>query len=493
MEKEIDPGKSVNQSDESSALRAENAKLKASDVHLRQIISSLRRVEELFKVITETGRDIIFAADKSGTITYASPSVERSLGYKPEDLIGRRVFDYIVTSELPRAMHDFNQAILAKEGEAFSHAFTMSHKDGSERFLEGVGMNMADNAVISAFVMNMQDVTAQRKPGESTRTYRQSPESSAGYQVNDMNTSNVRRLTEPADSRSMEQILRQSEDKYQSLLNNAGDAILTADEKGNLLEANRKAEELFGYTIEEIVGSHISRIHPPEEWDKIWNVFQGLASNGRQTITATFILTKDGRKIPVDITGTAIEFKGHIIIQGIFRDATGVRMKESALLAARDKMEQHTDERTSELEKANKDLEEANIALRVLLNRQTEDNKKLEERLQVNIEELVVPYLEKLKQAGLNGKYHDYLTLLEANLNDIVSPFIQNISAVYRNLTPTEIRVAEMIKQGRASKDIAEVLNASVGTINTHRNNIRKKLNLRKQNKNLRSYLLTLG
>jgi DNA-binding CsgD family transcriptional regulator len=166
---------------------------------------------------------------------------------------------------------------------------------------------------------------------------------------------------------------------------------------------------------------------------------------------------------------------------------------EGKYRAASDEMERQVQERTSELEKANRDLEEANVALRVLLNRQTEDNKKLEERLHVNIEELVVPYLEKLKQAGLDGRYQDYLTLLEANLNDIVSPFIQNISAVYRNLTPTEIRVAEMIKQGKASKDIAEILNSSVGTINTHRNNIRKKLNLRKQNKNLRSYLLTLG
>jgi DNA-binding CsgD family transcriptional regulator/flagellar hook-basal body complex protein FliE len=170
-----------------------------------------------------------------------------------------------------------------------------------------------------------------------------------------------------------------------------------------------------------------------------------------------------------------------------------LKQLEEKYRAASDEMERRVQERTSELEKANRDLEEANVALRVLLNRQTEDNKKLEERLHVNIEELVVPYLEKLKQAGLDGRYQDYLTLLEANLNDIVSPFIQNISAVYRNLTPTEIRVAEMIKQGKASKDIAEILNSSVGTINTHRNNIRKKLNLRKQNKNLRSYLLTLG
>jgi DNA-binding CsgD family transcriptional regulator len=170
-----------------------------------------------------------------------------------------------------------------------------------------------------------------------------------------------------------------------------------------------------------------------------------------------------------------------------------LKQLEGKCRAASDEMERRVQERTSGLEKANRDLEEANVALRVLLNRQTEDNKKLEERLHVNIEELVVPYLEKLKQAGLDGRYQDYLTLLEANLNDIASPFIQNISAVYRNLTPTEIRVAEMIKQGKASKDIAEILNSSVGTINTHRNNIRKKLNLRKQNKNLRSYLLTLG
>jgi ATP/maltotriose-dependent transcriptional regulator MalT len=173
--------------------------------------------------------------------------------------------------------------------------------------------------------------------------------------------------------------------------------------------------------------------------------------------------------------------------------STGIKMKENTLQEAHDEMEWRIQERTCELEKTIKGLEDTNVALRVLLNRLTEDNKKLEERLKVNITELVIPYLEKLKQASLDGRCQDYLTILEANLNDIVSPFIQNITAIYRNLTPSEIRVAEMIKQGKASKDIAEVLNASVGTINTHRNNIRKKLNLKNQSKNLRSYLLTLG
>lgn len=292
---------------------------------------------------------------------------------------------------------------------------------------------------------------------------------------------------------NLKEALKQSEGKCRFLLNNAGDAILSVDEGGNLIDANQKAEELLGYTSEEMIGSPISRFYPPEELDINWDAFQTIIRNGEKLVLATLILTKDGRRVPVDITVSIIEHQGQKIVQEIFRDITGIKRKEKALLAAIDEMERRVQERTSGLEKANRDLEEANVALRVLLNRQTEDNKKLEERLHVNIEELVVPYLEKLKQAGLNGRYQDYLTLLEANLSDIVSPFIQNISAVYRNLTPTEIRVAEMIKQGKASKDIAEILNSSVGTINTHRNNIRKKLNLRKQNKNLRSYLLTLG
>ncbi|HOJ15012.1 MAG TPA: helix-turn-helix transcriptional regulator, partial [Deltaproteobacteria bacterium] len=83
--------------------------------------------------------------------------------------------------------------------------------------------------------------------------------------------------------------------------------------------------------------------------------------------------------------------------------------------------------------------------------------------------------------------------ILESNLNDIISPFLKKLSSHYLNLTPTEIQVADLIKDGKSTKQIAEVLGISERAVEFHRNNIRDKLGLKNSKTNLRSYLMTLG
>ena len=93
---------------------------------------------------------------------------------------------------------------------------------------------------------------------------------------------------------------------------------------------------------------------------------------------------------------------------------------------------------------------------------------------------------------NLDEKLRTYLDILESNLNDIISPFLKNLSSQYLNLTPTEIQVANLIREGKSTKEIAEILNISERAIEFHRNNIREKLGLKKAKTNLRSYLMTL-
>jgi DNA-binding CsgD family transcriptional regulator len=97
-----------------------------------------------------------------------------------------------------------------------------------------------------------------------------------------------------------------------------------------------------------------------------------------------------------------------------------------------------------------------------------------------------------VKNSSLDPKQVAYIHILESNLNDIVSPFLRTLSAKYVSLTPTEIQVANLIKEGRATKEIAELLNLSSKTVNTHRQNIRMKLALKNKKVNLRSHLLSL-
>lgn len=135
------------------------------------------------------------------------------------------------------------------------------------------------------------------------------------------------------------------------------------------------------------------------------------------------------------------------------------------------------------------DLEDANKALRVLMRGRNEEQKVIEEKLQTNINDLVIPYLKKIERVIREDPYKQYLSVLESNLKEIVSPFMKNFLSLHKNLTPQEIQVADLIRKGKRTKEIADMLNTSASTIGTHRNNIRKKLNLTRQGVNLRSCL----
>lgn len=149
-------------------------------------------------------------------------------------------------------------------------------------------------------------------------------------------------------------------------------------------------------------------------------------------------------------------------------------------------------ERGKESENKTHKLEELNAALKVLLKHRGEDKKELEEKVIANVKKLILPYVEKLNNSRLNDRQIVYLNIIKSNLEDIITPFLNQLSSKYSDLTPSEIQVAELVKEGKATKEIAELLNSSTGSIHFHRNNLRKKLGLRNTKTNLRSFLLTL-
>lgn len=149
-------------------------------------------------------------------------------------------------------------------------------------------------------------------------------------------------------------------------------------------------------------------------------------------------------------------------------------------------------QREKELEIKTGNLEEMNSALKVLLQRREEDRKELEEKVLFNVKELVVHYIEKLRNTGLDKKQAGFVDILESNLQSIVSPFSRALSHVYLNLTPVEIEIADLVRQGKSTKDMADLLNVSTRTIEFHRKNIRKKLGINQKKANLRTRLLSL-
>jgi DNA-binding NarL/FixJ family response regulator len=109
------------------------------------------------------------------------------------------------------------------------------------------------------------------------------------------------------------------------------------------------------------------------------------------------------------------------------------------------------------------------------------------------IKQLVFPFIDRLKALPANKQSRTYLNIIETNLGEILSPLIGQLSSTFKKLPPKEVQIAGMIRQGKNSKEIAEMFESSVATINTHRNNIRRKLDLKKKKANLRSHLLSLS
>ncbi|MDX2498966.1 MAG: helix-turn-helix transcriptional regulator, partial [Deltaproteobacteria bacterium] len=145
--------------------------------------------------------------------------------------------------------------------------------------------------------------------------------------------------------------------------------------------------------------------------------------------------------------------------------------------------------REVELQAQSHHLGEVNTALKVLLKQREDDKKELGENVLSNVKELISPYLERLKKSRLNTNQKTLIDILDSNLSNMISPFISKLSSKYFNLTPMEVRVANLVKEGKTNKEIAELLCISKNTVLFHRFNIRSKLGLKNKKINLRSHL----
>jgi len=168
-------------------------------------------------------------------------------------------------------------------------------------------------------------------------------------------------------------------------------------------------------------------------------------------------------------------------VNGILMDVTDRMLSEEALKSKDIKLQAET-----------RKLSEINSALNVLLEKRDGDKIKLEEKILLNVEKLIKPYLNKLQQGQLNERNKDLVNIIHANLDEILSSFVRDLTSIYHKLTPKEIQIANLIRQGNTNKEIADILFLSIKTIEFHRDNIRKKLGIKNKKINLISYLLSL-
>jgi PAS domain S-box-containing protein len=218
--------------------------------------------------------------------------------------------------------------------------------------------------------------------------------------------------------------------------------------------------------------------------------------------------------VQTDLTQT-----GYFNIYG--RDTTEKVLAREALKRAHDELEARVVERTADLEASNRNLSsqigkrkmaekallkrteelaaksaslaEVNAALRVLLKQRDNDRRELEENLLVNINDLVRPHLAKLMSKKLGQKENGLLRVIESNLEDIVSPLARKLTLELARLSPSETQVANLIQQGKTTKEIANLMGLATSTIDFHRHNIRNKLGLKHKRINLATYLTSVA
>jgi PAS domain S-box-containing protein len=124
-------------------------------------------------------------------------------------------------------------------------------------------------------------------------------------------------------------------------------------------------------------------------------------------------------------------------------------------------------------------LEEVNTTLKVLLRQREDDRKELEGRFVSNTREMVLPYLDRMRRTGLDREQQNYLDIVVSNLNEIVSPFLTTLG--HANLTPRELEVATLVKEGKRTKEIAEIAGIAPSSVDSHRDAIRRKLRTEQQ------------
>jgi len=280
----------------------------------------------------------------------------------------------------------------------------------------------------------------------------------------------------------MEQALQESEEMKRALLNATMDAVMLLDLEGNILDINSSYADKFARSVDDMIGLCLWDLIPPD--------VGGLKEDLDRVITSgkslRFEAAYQGEWADT-IIHPVLDIQGKVSRVAIFsHDITSRKQAEESLRQHRDHLEELVKERTV-------NLEQTNTALKVLLKRRDEDKIELEEKMVLNVKELVLPFLEELKTSRLNEEQKALAEVMEYNLNDIISPFARSLSSKFYNLTPTEIRVANMIKQEKSTKEIAEQLKMSPRTVDIHRYHIRRKLGINTKKTNLRTHLLSIN
>lgn len=284
------------------------------------------------------------------------------------------------------------------------------------------------------------------------------------------------------DRKKMEEELRLSQVRLNEAQDLAQMGSWERDLRSGKIYPSEGLYRIFGYEPGEITLTNrfLNNLVLPEYRESFQEFLQNTYSGGRPANYEFCFYRKDGAqryaycqtRIIKDSSGQPIR------VFGTLKDITEFKLIE---LTLKDK--------EKALHEQAESLKEVNTALKVLLDHREAERMKLEENILGNVKQLIFPYLQRLKHGQSSEEQKTLLNIVESNLAQITSQFTATLSSTTIGLTPKELEIAGLVKDGMSCKEIAAVMRVSENAVRFHRFNIRYKLGLNKKSINLRSYL----
>jgi PAS domain S-box-containing protein len=266
----------------------------------KQAEEALRQGEERFRNLVETTSDFVWEVDERGLYTYASPKVLDVLGYEPEEVLGRTPFDFMPPKEA-RGVRAIFQERLAK-GEPISSLENLNiHKDGREVILETSGVPFSDQeGRVRGYRGIDRDITERKRAEEE---------------------------------------LRESEEKYRSLVETTNTGYLIVDLQGRVLDANAEYVRLTGHrSLEEILGRSVLD----------WTAGHDLERNAREVAKCGRLgyvrgleidyVDRQGNTTPIEVNATVIKTPMGPKILALCRDITDRKRAEESVMRANEEL-----------------------------------------------------------------------------------------------------------------------------------------------------------